>query len=64
MILRLYEWAGGSARAVVRSDLTIQGAWLTDLMESVTKPLPLSGNVIEVVLKPFEVVTLKVVVVK
>jgi alpha-mannosidase len=58
VVLRLYEWAGGAANVMVRSQLPVRQAWVSGLMERKPEPVAVAGNAVELRLNPFEIVTL------
>jgi alpha-mannosidase len=64
LIVRLYEARGAKARAVVAPGFAASAAWTTDLLErEVAQPAVrwAAGQPIELSLRPFELVTLRIV---
>jgi alpha-mannosidase len=59
LILRLYEAEGGRGPLELTTTLPVRKAWLTNLLETDEKPLPISNGVVHLDLKPFEIVTLR-----
>ena len=63
LALRFYEAEGRFTRARVRLAQPIRKAWLTNLIEEEPKPLTInSQGVVELDIKPWEIVTLKLAV--
>jgi alpha-mannosidase len=61
LVLRLYEAAGSSARAVVRVAGAYRSARLTNMLEEPARRLALAGGAFELSFRPFEVKTVKLV---
>jgi alpha-mannosidase len=59
VIVRLYEAAGSRGTVTLKTSLPVQKAWLTDMLETNIKSLPLKNGRLQLDLKPFEIVTLK-----
>jgi alpha-mannosidase len=59
LILRLYEAEGARGRATLTTSLPVHQAWLTDLLETDIKGLPLKKGRISLDLQPFEIITIK-----
>ena len=60
VIFRLYEAYGRRSSGSIRFALPVREASLCDLMEGNEEPLSVTDNAVELTLKPFEIVTLKV----
>ena len=59
VILRFFETKGETTKAKLRVFKRIKQAWLTDLLEREEKELEASIDTLELEVKPFEIVTLK-----
>ena len=59
VILRFFESEGETTRAELRVFKPIKQAWLTDLLEREEEELEVGGDTLELKVKPFEIVTLK-----
>ncbi len=59
VIVRLYEAWGGTCTARVRTTLPASRAFLCDLLERDREEVAVRDNVIELVLTPFKILTLK-----
>ena len=61
VIVRLYEAWGGSCRARVRTSLPASRAYVCDLLEREREEVAMDNGELEVEVKPFKVLTLKLV---
>jgi len=61
MILRLYESQRKTCRVGIILPMKISAAWITDLLEENQIPLQLQDGGISLDLKPYQIVTLRVV---
>jgi len=59
VILRFFETIGETTKAELKVFKPIKQAWLTDLLEREEKEFGVTGNTLELEVKPFEIVTLK-----
>jgi alpha-mannosidase len=59
VILRFFETRGEVTRARIKFFRPVKEAWLADLLEREEEPLAGTGDVLEMEVKPFEIVTLK-----
>jgi alpha-mannosidase len=59
IIVRLYESEGGRGPLKLTTTLPVRKVWLTNLLETEERALPISNGVVRLDLKPFEIVTLK-----
>jgi alpha-mannosidase len=59
IILRLYESHGGRGPIQITSPLSIRSAWRCDILEENDVLLPMGAEGLDVDIKPFEIVTLK-----
>jgi len=59
VILRFFETKGETTRAELKVFKPIKQAWLTDLLEREEEEFGVTGNTLELEVKPFEIVTLK-----
>jgi alpha-mannosidase len=63
LVLRCYEAEGFEIRAQIRFSRSIRQAWRTNLIEEEPEPLPVSSDgALDFLVKPWEIVTLKVAV--
>jgi alpha-mannosidase len=63
LALRFYEAEGRFTRARVRLAQPVQKAWLTNLIEEEPKPIAIDRQgVLELDIKPWEIVTLRLAV--
>ena len=60
MILRLYESQRVRCKTGITFPLPVKAAWITDLLEENVNPLQLLDNGINLELKPYQIVTLRV----
>jgi alpha-mannosidase len=60
LIVRMYEFEGARADALVRFDRAPSGAWSSDLLERDEQPLPPKGRSIRVGFSPYEIRTIRV----
>jgi alpha-mannosidase len=61
VVIRLYEASGARARTTIRLNFGFDAAWLTDLLERAVDQHTWSPEeAIELDLRPFEIVTLRV----
>jgi alpha-mannosidase len=58
-VLRLFEAAGAEATTRVRFGFAVKKAWLTDLHEQPVQALKVVDGGVELALRPFQIVTLK-----
>jgi alpha-mannosidase len=61
VVVRLYESLGGRADAVIRPGFALARAELTDLLERRLDDAPASDDTIRLALRPFQIVTLRLV---
>ena len=61
VIVRLYEAWGGSCRARVRTSLPASRAYVCDLLEREREDVAIVNGELEVEVRPFKVLTLKLV---
>jgi len=59
VILRFFETVGETTRAELKVFKPIKQAWVTDLLEREEKELEAGSDTLELEVKPFEIVTLK-----
>jgi len=59
VILRFFETVGETTKAELKVFKPIKRAWLTDLLEREEEEFGVTGNTLELEVKPFEIVTLK-----
>ncbi|MFI9381314.1 alpha-mannosidase [Kutzneria sp. NPDC052558] len=59
VIVRLYESRGGRARALVSADFPVTTAFEADLLERPSQAMASRGNAVELSLRPFQIVTLR-----
>ncbi len=59
IIVRLYEAVGGRGPITLRTTLSVNRAWSTDLLENDIKSLPIKDGAISLDLKPFEIASIK-----
>lgn len=60
-ILRLYETYGATVKATLSFvDMPITKAWMCDMMENINHEVPIISHKIEIKIKPYEIVTLRV----
>jgi alpha-mannosidase len=64
IILRLYEATGATTHATLTLNVNAGAIWKTNLLEQPEEKLFFAQNVVELALKPFEIVTLRVQVAK
>jgi alpha-mannosidase len=60
IILRLYEATGATTRATLTLNVNPGAIWKTNLLEEPEEKLSFTHNSVELALKPFEIVTLRV----
>ena len=61
LVLRMYEWAGKATRVTVHVPQGADGATVTNMMEKPEgAPLALQGNQLQLVIHPYEILTLRV----
>ena len=60
IILRFYEAEGKDTKGRLRFTKPVKGAWLTNLLEDEEEEVKVGAGEIEIEVKPFEIVTLKV----
>jgi alpha-mannosidase len=61
VIVRLYEALGGRASATLTVNFPLGGAVVTDLLERVLTPSETTGGAVAITLRPFQVVTLRLI---
>ncbi|MFQ3534886.1 MAG: glycoside hydrolase family 38 C-terminal domain-containing protein [Aggregatilineales bacterium] len=59
LILRLYRCTNARGMVTVRFGIPIRAAWRADLLETPLERLPLQENAVTFALKPFEILTLR-----
>ncbi|MEU9540351.1 alpha-mannosidase [Streptomyces mirabilis] len=64
VVVRLYESRGGRGTGTLRTGFPLAGAQVTDLLERPLTTADTDGNTVAVVLRPFEVRTLRLAVAK
>ncbi|QIY74797.1 alpha-mannosidase [Streptomyces sp. RLB1-33] len=64
VVVRLYESRGGRGTGTLRTGFPLAGAQVTDLLERPLTTVGTDGNAVPVALRPFEVQTLRLAVVK
>ena len=60
IILRLYEASGATTRTTLTFDRKIKAIWSTNLLEESEKSLDHQQKSVELILSPFEILTLRV----
>ena len=64
-IIRLHETDNGKAKASIKFGYKVKKAWSCDLMENVSKELPvISDNEVAIEIRPFEIFTVKTAILK
>ena len=61
IIVRMYEAYGGRGPVTLRTSLPIKAAFTADLLERTIEPVAFDGDKVTVTVKPFEIITLKLV---
>ena len=61
IIVRMYEAYGGRGPVTLRTSLPIKAAFTADLLERTIEPVAFDGDEVTVTVKPFEIITLKLV---
>ena len=59
LVVRMFNPRDTSIRETLASDLSIEGAWRTDLLEERETPEPVTDGSLSVSLEPHEIVTLE-----
>ncbi|WGS23826.1 MULTISPECIES: glycosyl hydrolase-related protein [unclassified Bradyrhizobium] len=59
-VVRLYESAGVQARAVLDFGVDVSSVWLSNILEDRIEALPMDGRTCRLLLRPFQVATLRV----
>ncbi len=60
IILRLYEATGATIRTTLTLSANLGAAWKTNLLEELEEKLPTGQSTVELLLQPFEILTLRV----
>lgn len=60
IVLRIFDVNGARHNATLHFGIDVQQAFVCDLMENVQTELPVCDNTLQVVVKPYEIVTIKV----
>ena len=60
-ILRLYEATNARTHCLLKTDLPVKEAYITNLLEESLRPIPVEDGSIALQLRGFEILTLKLV---
>jgi alpha-mannosidase len=61
MIVRLYEAHGTAAKTALRFGFAVRFVSLANLLEEHLSELPVADNAVDLIFKPFEIITLRIV---
>ena len=59
LVVRLYNPFSGPIQETLRTDMTIAGAWLTDLLEEREAELPARPHRVDLAIEPHRIVTVE-----
>ena len=59
LIVRLYESQRRRGEVLLQAGFALRSAWRTDLVEGNETALPVEGTTIQLEIKPFEIITLR-----